>query len=40
MRIVFSVYINFTEEDFEKNEDLKKNIKNINKFKSHYNLSL
>ena len=37
MRIVFSVYINFTEEDFEKNEDLEKNIKNINKFKSHYN---
>ena len=37
MRILFSVYINFTEEDFEKNEDLKKNIKNINKFKSHYN---
>ena len=37
MRIVFSVYINFTEEDFEKNEDLEKNIKNTNKFKSHYN---
>tara|TARA_B100000242_G_scaffold291303_1_gene264369 strand:+ start:89 stop:988 length:900 start_codon:yes stop_codon:yes gene_type:complete len=37
MRVVFSVYINFTKNDFDENVDLKKNLKNTNKFKSHYN---
>ena len=36
MKVVFSVYINFTKNDFDKNVDLEKNLKNTNKFQSHY----
>ena len=37
MRVIFSVYINFKVNDFETNADLNKNIKNTDKFNSHYN---
>ena len=37
MRVIFSVYINFEVNDFERNADLDKNIKNTDKFNSHYN---
>ena len=37
MRVIFSVYINFEANDFETNADLNKNIKNTDKFNSHYN---
>jgi len=36
MRVIFSVYINFTKKDFDKNIDLEKNLKNIDKFKLYY----
>lgn len=36
MRVIFSVYINFNEDDFEKNSDYKKNIKNTNEFENNY----
>ena len=36
MRVAFSVYIDFTKNDFDKNVDLEKNLKNINKFQLHY----
>jgi hypothetical protein len=36
MRVIFSIYINFNEDDFEKNSDYKKNIKNTHEFKNNY----
>jgi hypothetical protein len=36
MSVIFSVYINFNESDFEKNSDYKKNITNKNEFTNNY----
>jgi len=36
MRVIFSIYIDFDEKDFEVNMDLNKNIRNKNKFKTYY----
>lgn len=36
MRVIFSIYINFNEDDFEKNSDYKKNIRNKNEFANNY----
>ena len=37
MRVIFSVYIDFDENEFDKNGDLNKNIKNKKRFKDNYN---
>lgn len=37
MRVIFSVYIDFDENEFEKNNDLNKNIKSKKEFKDNYN---
>ena len=37
MRIIFSVYIDFDKNEFDKNYDLDKNIKNKKQFKDNYN---
>jgi len=36
MRVIFSLYINFNENDFEKNSDYEKNTKSTNEFKNNY----
>lgn len=37
MRVIFSVYIDFDEKEFDKNYDFNKNIKNKKEFKDNYN---
>ena len=37
MRVIFSVYIDFDEKEFDKNYDLDKNVKNKKEFKDNYN---
>ncbi len=37
MRVIFSVYIDFNENEFEKNYDFDKNVKNKKEFKDNYN---
>ena len=37
MRVIFSVYIDFEETDFEKNKDFDKNVVSKNAFKENYN---
>ena len=36
MRVIFSVYIDFEETDFEKNKDFDKNVVSKNAFKENY----
>lgn len=37
MRVIFSIYIDFNNDDFEEDHDYQKNIKNKNEFKNNYN---
>lgn len=37
MRVIFSIYIDFNSDDFDKNQDYEKNIINKNEFKNNYN---
>ena len=37
MRVIFSIYIDFDNNDFEEDHDYQKNIKNKNEFKNNYN---
>ena len=37
MRLIFSIYIEFEDNDFDNNKDLSKNLHNKKQFKDNYN---